>query len=77
MEQDQPIMPQMEVFNPRQYLADRVKRGVAFVAVLRSVGSVTEPCLSTHIKKPPTEPYIDDSEIGDHYTPEQLHRVDL
>lgn len=39
-------MPDIEIFNPRQYLADRVKRGVAFIAVLRSVGSEVEPCLS-------------------------------
>lgn len=48
-------MPDMEIFNPRQYLADRVKRGVAFIAVLRSVGNVTEPCLSTHIREPQPE----------------------
>lgn len=71
------IMPDIEIFNGRQYLADRVKRGVAFVAVLKSVGSVTEPCLSPRANREPTEPYIDDSEVGDHYTPEQLHRVDL
>lgn len=74
---EQPFMPKVEIFNPREYLADRIKRGVAFVAVLRSVGSEVEPCLSEHIQRPPTESYIDDPEIGDHYTPEQLHRIDL
>ncbi len=58
MEQDQPIMPEVEIFNARQYLADRVKRGVAFVAVLRTVGSEVEPCLSTHIREPQPEPPV-------------------
>jgi hypothetical protein len=49
------IMPNIEIFNPREYLADRVKRGVAFIAVLRSVGNVTEPCLSTHASEDVTE----------------------
>lgn len=54
--EDQPIMPEMKAVDPRAYLADRIKRGLAFVAVLRSVGSEVEPCLSTHIQDAPVEP---------------------
>lgn len=50
------IFPDIKAVDPRAYLADRVKRGVAFVAVLRAVGNETEPCLSTHIQRPAVEP---------------------
>jgi hypothetical protein len=53
------IMPEIKAVNPRQCLADRVKRGVAFIAVLKSVGSETEPCLSTHIKEPSNQPELE------------------
>lgn len=52
---EQPIFPEFKAVDPRAYLADRIKRGVAFVAVLRAVGSEVEPCLSTHIREPQQE----------------------
>jgi len=55
MNQEPNIMPEIKAVDPRAYLADRVKRGVAFVAVLRTVGNVTEACLSTHIREPQPE----------------------
>lgn len=63
---EQPIFPEFKAVDPRAYLAERVKRGVAFVAVLRSVGSEVEPCLSTHIREPqpeaPVQPELEFSE---------------
>lgn len=43
------IFPEVKAVDPRAYLADRVKRGVAFVAVLSSLGKETDLKTSGHI----------------------------
>lgn len=43
------IMPEIKVVDPRAYLAERVKRGVAFVATINALGKSTDLRSSNHI----------------------------